>query len=332
MIRSNDINIHTYVLVLCLCLLSCKRIPLYDPQSDVLLKLDLQLNTEVTLNDDIDLDGNPDLSRKVYGTMPQTVRVCFYDTQTHALVTEEFLPPQGGFIDVAAGTYDILVYSLGNEVTRVESTETRAGGRAFTSNVGQTLKVTKSGSTKAMDFNVIYEPDHLFVGRKEAVQIPVHASIDRTVVIEMPMRTLLETYSFEVRNIQGAENIASTDVYITGQASSKYLWDGRYPLTPCAIYFPAVLNVDKGHIYTVFNTFGKIPGIESDVLLNVIVGTTSGGKYQWIFDVTPQFDNPDNTHHEIIIDEPVVIPEDGSGGGFSAEVHPWESEIIPIEL
>ena len=332
MTRPQFLFTHAYVFVLCLCLLSCKRIPLYDPQSDVLLQLDLQLNTEVTLNDDIDLEGRPELSRKVYGTLPQTVRVCFYDRQTHALVAEEFLPPQGGFVDVAAGTYDLLVYSLGNEVTRVEGTEVRAGGRAFTSSVGQTLKVTKGGSTKAMDFPVIYEPDHLFVGRKEAVRIPVHADIDRTVVIEMPMRTLLETYSFEVRNIQGVENIASADVYITGQASSKYLWDGRYPLTPCAIYFPAVLNVDKGHIYTVFNTFGKIAGAESDVLLNVIVGTTSGGRYQWIFDVTEQFDNPDNTRHEIVIDEPVVIPEDGSGGGFSAEVHPWESEIIPIEL
>ena len=325
---------YTFLPYVCLllCLLSCKRIPLYEPQSDVYLKLDLRLNTELSLNDDIDIESDASLAEKVYGKSPEMVRACFYDISSHSLEAEAFLPAEGGFIEIPSGTYDLIVYSLGNEITQVEGTEKRASGRAFTSEVGQRLKVTKSGSTKAMDFNVIYEPDHLFVGRMEGVHIPVHSEIDKTVVIEAQMCTLLETYSFEIVNVTGAGNIQKADVYITGQAPSKYLWDGRYPLNPCAIYFPAEVNVNKGHIYSVFNTFGKIPGIESDVLLNVIVTTSSGGKYQWIFDVTDQFDNPDNTRHEIIIKDEVDIPAEGSGGGFTADVNPWEPTIIPIKL
>ena len=318
-------------LLFLLCLLSCKRIPLYEPSSDIYIKLEIKMDTEVSLNGDLDLDGNEELRDKACGKMPRNVRVCFYDPDTHKLVAQEFLPSEGGFVDVAPGVYDVIVYSLGCEVTQLEGTDIRAMGRAFTSAAGQTVKVTKAGVT-TLSYDVIYEPDHLYVGRLEGVVIPVRASIDKAVVIEAGMRSLLETYSFEVRHVTGAELIRTASVYITGQASGKYLWDGRYPRTPCAVMVPAVFDAGKGHLWTVFNTFGRMPGTESDVLLNMVVNTTNGAKYQWVFDVTEQFDNPDNTLHEIVIDEEIVIPDDSSGGGFTAGVYEWDTEVVPIYM
>lgn len=305
--------------ILLLCLLSCRRIPLYEAESGVYLKLDLAFEETVRSH--------------VGFRTPASVRVCFYDMDLHSLVAEEFLPTQGGFIYVAPGQYDMIVYSLGTEVTQVDGTDVRALARAFTGNAGQVLKVSKAdGSTVPRNYNVIYEPDHLFVGRLPGVRIPVHSGEDPTVVIECPMETLLETYSLELSRIENADCIREALVYITGQAPCKYLWDGRFPPTPSALFFPLQTNADDQSIHTVFNTFGRIPGVGSEVYLNVQVTAATGARYQWIFDVSDQFDNPDNTDSRIVITEPVIVPDDGSTGGMTPSVNDWDAEIINVPL
>ena len=324
-----------------LCLsLSCKRIPLYDPETDVFLKLDLQLRSNVELDDNFgDIDPNSSLGEKVYGKIPSTVQVLFYNSLNHELVSEDFLPIEGGFINVPAGTYDLIVYGMGMEATQVAGLETRGGAYSFTSQTDSKVKISKvsddpnaePGTRAVEEYNVIYEPDHIYVARKEGVVIPVHANIDQTVVIEAEMTPLLDTYTFEVLNVEGAERVRKADVYITGQAPARYLWDGRYPGKPCAIYFQAEADAALGHINTVFNTFGKLSEAQSTVYLNVAVTDSEGGKYQWIYDVTDQFDNPDNTRHHIVISDPIVIPS-GGGSGFTTSVNGWDVDITEIDM
>lgn len=329
-------KIVTLTLALCLLLLgACKRIPLYDPYAGVYLKLNIQLNTNINLNADIDIEGDKELHDKVYGKIPELVRACFYDVETHKLTNEFILPAEGGFIDIDAGVYDLIVYSLGTESTRIADTDVRATGYAYTSQATKNLRITKSngdGSTSSQEQQVIYEPDHLFVGNKADVVVPVHSIQDKTVVIEADLTSLVESWSFEVLYVEGAGNIREADVYITGQAPSKYLWDRRFPNQPATIWFQAEANVSKGHIYTVFNTFGKFPHAQNDVYLNVIVTDAAGSRYRWIFDVTDQFDNPDNDHNEIIINEPIVVPEDGSGEGLAHKVTDWDETLIEIYI
>ena len=312
---------------------SCRRIPLYDPVSTVYLRLDLKLNTDVVLNQDLNIEGNPVLKEKVHGKMPETVRACFYSTDTHKLVAEEFLPAEGGFVDIPAGFYDIIVYSLGTEITRTKDTESRAGANAFTSETGATVRITygTDEDTKAIeDYKVFHEPDHLFTGIKENAEVPVRAEHDDIVIIDVEMRTLLDSYSLEVRYVEGAGRIQKADVYITGQSPSRYLWDRRFPNKSGAIYFQSEINESKGNLYTVFNTFGKFPGAHNDVYLNVLVTDTQGGKYQWVYDVTDQFDNPDNHTHQIIIEDPIVIPDNNDG--FIHDVTDWKDEVIYVPL
>lgn len=320
---------------------SCRRIPLYDPEADVYLKLLIKLNTDVQLNEDLDIDSSPTLQEKVYGSMPERVRACFYDINSHKMVHETFLPAEGGFVNIPAGTYDLIVYSLGTRTTQVKDEDSRAAGYAYTNSANTKVRFASRVGTgeegeqgeSIIEQTVIYEPDHIFVGRREGIVVPVRADIDKTVVIECEMESLVESYSFEVRNVIGIDRIDKAEVYITGQAPLRYLWDARRPNRPAAIYFVASLNEKKGHIYTVFNTFGKYPGLSNYVFLNVRVKDTSGNLYQWEFDVTDQFDNPDNVHHEIIIDETVEIPEAGSSaGGFSPSVRDWEIINIPITV
>lgn len=324
--------------LLMLTLVSCKRIPLYDPATDVYLKLDLKLAIDVELSADIEIAGHTDLEDKVHGKMPELVRACFYDPETHKLVSEDFLPPEGGFIILPAGVYDLIVYSMGTEATQVTGMDNRGSAYAFTSPTGTKVKArSKAGDedpSLPSEFEVIYEPDHIFVGRVNGVVIPVHpAGEEHTIVIESEMTPLLETYTFEVKNVNGAGNIQKADVYITGQAPGKYLWDGRQSAPPVAIYFQSDIDPEKGHLFSVFNTFGKFPYMTNNVFLNVLVETGGGGKYQWVFDVTDQFDNPDNVGHEIIIDEPVDVPgPEERTGGFLPTVSDWDVEIVEIPI
>ena len=331
------------ILLLGLCLLSlasCRRIPLHDPLANVYLKLTTRLNTDVVLNEDLNIEGNPSLANKVYGQQPTQVRACFYDIESHKLVQEQYLPAEGGFVEIPAGTYDLIVYSLGAAITRIDNVESRAAAYAYTDPTGSVVRsktkvgdVDEDGEVLVNEQKVIKEPDHIFVGRRESIVVPVRAEIDQTVIIECELTPLLDTYSFEVRNVIGAGRIQKADVYITGQAPSRFLWDKRYPTKPSALYFQTTINPDKGHIYTVFNTFGKLPGARNDVFLHVLVTDVQGGRFEWEFDVTDQFDNPDNVHHEIIIDERVEIPEDGGQvGGLDPKVNEWSVIVVPIDV
>lgn len=316
------------------CLLSCRRITLHDPDSGVYLKLELRLKLDVAVPAALDLDAHPELAAKVNIGKPQVVHVCFYDTVTHQLAAEDFLEGEGGFIHIAPGVYDMIVYSLGTDATQVDGTESRGAARAFTSGLGTRVKVKAAGEEDAGSYDVIYEPDHLLVGRMADVVIPVHSADEgNVIVIDADMETLLETYAFEVPNITGVESITSVEVYITGQAASRYLWDKRYPSKECAISFQAAVNKEEGGIYSVFNTFGKFPDVRSQVYMHMRLTASGGQTYVLTYDVTEQFNNPDNVGHEIIIDDPVDIPEGGTGTtGFNPTVSDWQVEVVDIPI
>lgn len=314
---------------------SCRRIPLHDSESSIFLKLELEMEMPVAW-EEFPIDEDKELYVKVYGKMPELVRACFYDINTHKLMYEDYLPPEGGFIEIADGEYDVIVYSLSTEVTQVTGTEMRAGSYAFTSFSGSKVKVlSKAGGDSPLpaELNINYEPDHIYVARIPSVVIPaLTVGENRVVVIEGKMEPLLKTYSFEVRNVNGTENIQTVVAYVTGLASGKYLWDFRYPSHPCAISIPVRIDHENGRLYYIFNTFGKFPNTESDVFLSIVVGTEGGGKYQWTFNVTEMFTNPDNIGNEVVIDDPVDIPAGGGDGGLNPSVDDWNTEIIDIPL
>ena len=309
---------------------SCHRIELKEPHSGVFVKFEIQVNPDIVSMHE---ESYP-FPAIVRGSMPTAMQVCFYDVVSHELVYETFISSAGDFIDVPAGTYDIIAYSLNTEVTNVTGTSTRAGGYAYTSGPGTVLSLTRTTGFEEMDplyYPVIYEPDHLYVGREENVVIPVVPEDNRIVVIDMDVPPLLESYTIQLLNIVGAERIRKATCYVTGQASQRYLWDKRYPSNVCAVVIDAPVNVADGTVLTAFNTFGRFRQVSAGVFLNVLIDDVNGRKYQWVFDVTEQFDNPDNEKHDITIMSAIVIPEKEEGG-FSPSVDDWNAEIITVPL
>lgn len=303
---------------------SCKPIHLFRPEADVYLRLKIVLHEEEVLD-----EGDEVVK------MPEQVLVYFYDAETHEKVAEDLLPPEGGFVDIPAGTYDIIVYGLGCDYTKVDGVITRGTVRAYTEETGVQVRVTRvTDPFENPNQSINYEPDYLFVGKAEQVVVPVRSEEERTIVIDIVLRSIVERYTLVIKHLNGAEHLSSMQAYITGLAPAKYLWDGRFPNTqPVAVSYPVRLQAVSGEFHTPFHIFGRFTGPGNESYLDLIATDTAGNKFLWVFNVTDQFDNPDNTRHLIIVDEQMDIPDNpGDVGGFIPEVDEWGTIIIPINL
>ncbi len=313
----------------------CQRIPLYEAEAGVYLRLSVDTALDPAMEVLLDFDARPELLDKVAGKTPELVRACFYDAVSHELVKEDFLPLQGGFVDVPAGAYDVVVYSLGTEATQVAGTETRAGAYAFTSPTGSRVKMQgasgKADEDEADEQPVVFEPDHLFVGRIAGALVPVRPTDAETTVLSAELSRLTDSWILEVIEVVGAERIRKAEVYLTGQTADRYLWDGLTSNRTCAIGFETEIDVTEGRLFAVFNSFGRSLQTEADVIVNVLVTTENGPRCRYVYDVTDQWLNPDNAAHRIVVEEPVEIPgDDYQGGGFDPIVNDWDGEAIPV--
>lgn len=328
---------HLLHIVLCaLCAVACKRVPLYDAESGIYLRLNLHIKADIVLPDDGARTFPASFGEKLTGKIPERMQVNFYDIETHSLVTTAFVGPEGGFIDVAPGVYDILVYNIGTDNTRLERVNSRGSIYAYTEQEGYRMVPESKAGEKEVPQQlcpVIREPDHLYVARKDAVVIPEHSTVDETIEIYAEASTLLETYIFRAINLAHIERVASAHAYITGQARAKCLWDGRYIMDQAVISVDCYPDKASGEIVTVFNTFGKFPNAVNEVFLTIVVSNAEGDKREYVFDVTDQFDNPDNTRHEIIVTEEIDVPEPGSGqGGFVTDIIDWDEEQKDVNI
>lgn len=320
-----------YAIVGLLAAASCRRVPLYDASSNIYLELQLKLNLDLTVSDTIDLSSYPQYYNKVHLKSPERLAACFYDVNTKQLVAKEFVGPTGGYItSVPSGTYDILVYELGTLVTQVDNIESRDLFKARTSDITQSVSTKFLNKATKADPNtdpVISEPDHLIVARLADVFIPDHADIDETVVIHADGQSSVETYSFLVRNVKGIEQVSTVQALISGQAGSKFLWDGHNPTTTVNVLSSAVADHTRKCFYGVYNTFGRIGG---KVYLNFLVTTLTGDEQVFPVDVTDRIDTLDNV---ISIDSLIIPPlSEKPYEGYNPTVDDWDDEVIDVPI
>lgn len=324
----------------------CQRIPLYDLSTDIRLII----NHDIGIDHDIELSSETDLPEeyeaKINGKMPQYVNVLFYDPKTHNLLTSHILDAEGGVISIPTGNYDIVIYNFGTESTQIANSDHRHHAEAHTSDITKTMEEkfkaiqasvspgTRGTSKGYEDDPIIYEPDHLYVANLAGVEIPSFQDQTEDVVIQMNSSTIIDTYSLEVINITGAENIEKVEAFITGQIKSNYFGKQVRSETPATIYTDMRVDVPGDRLYSIFNTFGKLPGEENKIYLDITVTDSGGGQYRYIYDVTDQFDDDENINHKLIIDgNEIDIPTATSGGaGFAPSVDEWENETIDVPL
>ena len=105
--------------------------------------------------------------------------------------------------------------------------------------------------------------------------------------------------------------------------------------SPATIYTDMRIDGQNNRLYSIFGTFGKLTGEENKIYLDITVTDSGGGQYRYIFDVTDQFDDPENDSNKLVIDatDIIDIPDAAhGGGGFAPSVDPWENENVDIPL
>ncbi len=310
---------------------SCERMPLYD--MDKTLSLELVLNLALDL--DIDVSIASDVDIKIAKTIPAPThnKVLFYPLGSKKLSYSTIVEATGGEIFTPPGQYHMLVYSMGTEYTQIRGESDISTIEAFTSDISATKMKILRGFTRAGETDppgpVIYAPDHLLVAAED-VEIPEWTGESQTITIKAVESTIVQTYSFEVETVVGTQYIQSCEAFVTNQARSSFFGRGEISTEPATICFEVGVNTKKNCLYTVFNTFGKLPG-ESRSYLHILIKDTGGTEHRVSVDITDQFNNPE---HHILITEPIVIPTPtpGGEGGIAPTVDPWTDEIRDVGI
>lgn len=307
-----------YILLFLLLAVSCQRRPLTVSDNNV------QVNIEV----DYDIVN--------YGSQkhPSLMRVMFFDNATGDYATQAFLPENGGAVSVIPGrTYDVLVYNFDIENTIIGSEYDYNSIFAYTNEVPESYKTKlKSRSTKIEDEMIVFEPDHLFVGRLLDVYIPVRAAEEPPVVLDIKAGTIVETWKLILENVKGVEWVGEVSGVITGLSHSRSLSSGRRSDNVSSVFFESVSLDENGRLEAVFNTFGYNPDFSQ--VVSLVITDTAGQGHEFNIDVSSQFeDNAEQVIYiktdEVVIDE----PEEGEeGGGIAPDVDEWENIEVDITI
>lgn len=338
---------------------SCHRRPLEDPSSAV--RIAIKVNVKAVTN----VNANIRNSVVLYGTNtslwdeklaqldPELMRVLVYDPETDKLLTQSFISSSSvdengekvfmGNLGISHGNYNFLVYNFDTPTTQVNQENTEASILAFTDEVSPAVKAKYLGTKAEEDFddiNIHYEPEHLLVANEKDVRISPH---DTLVVVRTEASTVVDTYYLQVR-VKGMQFASSATAVISGLSPSNHIGYNIRTVDPSAA---VVFDMQKGRdlslagdnkdiLCAVFNTFGKIQDISSDLFVTFNVIDTEGNLRQYSANLDTVFKTEEAIlYHWLIIDENYFIidipdpdpnPNHSGNGGFQPQVDDWEEE------
>jgi hypothetical protein len=268
----------------------------------------------------IDFNSSSELYARAYKPQIEVYRVCLYDPDTHEFAGDDFLPAEGGFLNVASGIYDMIVYSAGSQVTIFENEQSRSMAYAYTN-----TRETNEGL-------LIPEPEHMFAAVMENVRIPVYSEADTIRTINVKTTRIAQTYALEFINVVGLEKVEKAEVMVSGQVPGRYIWDQRSRDLTGSVYFEPVIDRDGERIYALFNTFGRNEFRYTDVVVTLTITDQNDRVFRWKVDVSDWMDSPDNTRNEIVISNEIQIPDTDDGGGLNPNVNDWDGQVTLVPI
>ncbi|MBO5693567.1 MAG: DUF5119 domain-containing protein [Tidjanibacter sp.] len=311
----------------------CHRRPLEEMDDSLYLDLKLDLSVQ-------NIEGGQ--LRK-----PELMRVLFYDAETLEFVSDDYVLPEGGYINALPGKYKMLVYNFDTESTIIRGDRNVGEIEAYTSEIPTSTRANlltklKAAATKPSfiapdpEALIVYEPDHLLVARED-VEIVRRTG---TQTLYADASSIVETYYLGVK-LNNKGHLASAQALLSGQAKSNtFGFEGGVSKESVILYFDMFSGVNEKEgdvdvLQATFNTFGKLPEEVSHLWLTIVVTNTNGETVTWQKDITDEFNN--NPDKYIYIEEPpidVPIPPTppSSGGGFQPTVGEWEEENYDIAI
>ena len=345
----------------------CERRPLLDQSEAVNIKI--RVNVKAVTN----VNTNIRSSVRLYGTNttlwdpkleqldPQMMRVLVYDPTSQKLLAQSFITSTeidkegnkvfNGKLGISHGNYNFLVYNFDTPTTQVTAENNEASILAYTPEISANLKAkylgTKADDDMYEDMSIRYEPEHLLVANEKDVRISPH---DTLVVVETVANTVVDTYYLQVR-VNGMQFASSATAVISGLSPSNHIGYNERTVDPTAA---VVFDMQKGQdlslagenkdvLCAVFNTFGKIQDITSNLYVTFNVYDTAGNLLQYTANLDTVFNTEEAIlYHWLIVDETCLVidipdpqggehPESGNGG-FQPKVDDWEEETGEISL
>lgn len=297
-------------MLLCITFASCQRRPLTT--ADFMVILNIEIEKDI-VNYEVEKD-------------PSLMRCIFYDSQSGAFVTQAFLPPTGGQVSlIPSREYDVLVYNFDTESTWLEDENWFHKIYASTSLIPDSFRTKlRSRATKGDEEDIVYDPDHLFVGRLNDVYIPARSVDAPPVVLDVRCETVVESWILEVKTITGKKNIGTTAAVVTGLAESNRIGPNDRSEEFVSVYFDNQVIDDNGLLTAKFNTFGWNKDILEPQILSLVFTDIAGKGHVFNVDVSDQF--PDNKEQIIRVEMEIDIPEPmtGGDGGFVPKVDEWD--------
>ena len=301
-----------------LALVGCRRRPLVEEDNNVFLNITI------------------DTSIVNYSVQspPEMMRAIFFDSRTGDFVSHSFLPHHGGYVHLMPGReYDILVYNFDTEATVIDGDKNIRDIFAYTNLVPENIKSRLKGRAgKGEDEMIVYEPDHLFVGKVEDVYIPKRGYGMPAYQVDVHTRTVVETWVLEIDRIKGAEYVGAVSTVISGLADHNRIGFREQSYDEATVFFEVASLSTDGHLYAKFNTFGRNALAGRSQVLSLVLTDTGGKKYCFNMDISVKFnDNPEQ--YILIRTDDIVIekPEQTGGGGLAPIVKEWgeiNTEII----
>ena len=297
---------------------SCRRRPLVEIDNNVLLN--------ITIGTDI-------VNYEVQ-TPPEMMRAIFFDSKTGDFVSHSFLPHHGGYVHLMPGReYDILVYNFDTEATIIDGDYNLNYILAYTNLVPENIKSRLKGRAgKGEDEMIVYEPDHLFVGKLEDVYVPMRGYGMPAFEIDIHAETIVQTWIVEIDKVRGAEYVGAVSSVISGLADHNLIGRGEQSYDEATVFFEAASLTKDGHFYAKFNTFGRNALAGRKQVLSLVLTDTGGKSFCFNMDISEKFnDNP--LQYILIKTDDIVIekPEQTGGGGLAPSVDEWgeiNTEIV----
>lgn len=301
---------YTAALLLCILSASCHRRPLTTADYTVIVNISIDTNI---VNYKVEKD-------------PSLMRCIFYDSESGAFVTQAFLPPTGGQVSlIPAREYDVLVYNFDTESTWLEEENWYHKIYASTSLIPDSFKTKlRSRASKTDEELIVYDPDHLYVGRLNDVFIPSRSVDAPPVILDVECKTVVESWLLEVRTVTGVENIGSIAAVVTSlSGSNKIAFDER-SAEYVSVFFDNQVIDENGLLTAKFNTFGWTDKIQEPQVLSLVITDVAGKGHVYNIDVSDQF--PNNPEQIIRINLEIDIPEPmtSGDGGFVPKVDEWD--------
>lgn len=335
------------IAVLAVVAVSCQWRPLEDPSDAIELKVVIELRAVNNITQNIYNKKIP-----IPPIESEMFRVIFYDHQTGKEITQAFLSEPtvnsegksclGGTVNVSPGKYDMVCYNFDISDTFIRHEDKINTMQAYTRSISDAVKArynnaknANGGSTKAIDFDnddILHCPEHVVVAREIGLEIKPHSG---TIVIETEANTVVDTYYVQV-HVDGLQYASSASAIISSMAPSNHIGlNERDTLKDCAIFFTLQPSTDdhitgsnKDVLCTLFNTFGKIYSIHSDLAITFNVVSIDGSIFDYVIDMDDIFETEDALkRHWLLIDKTIVIPAPigpSGGGGFNPEITDWE--------